>query len=505
MGKGFEAIDYAAVIAYLLGIAAIGSSFYRRRSTARDYFLGGRVMSWLPVGISIIAADLSAISVMGVPAWGYTHNLELAWLSIGYILMAPIVILVFLPFYTKLNLFTAYEYLEKRFDLNVRLVTSVLFQFLRGTHVAIAIYAPSLVINFVTGLPVWECIIFMGLFTTFYTALGGMKAVIWTDVIQFCMVTLGIGLVFYTAITHAHGGVRVLYETALEAGRLKFLNFSTDPKDLTSFWAIIIGGAIIALAPMTTDQVILQRLFTTKSYEESRRSIILQAIVVVPVTLLLQLTGTAIFVFYRSHPARLAGLTSEDAVMPFFAVHELPHGVSGLIIAAIFAASMAVMSAGINALTTATTVDIYQRLFRPHETPQHYAVVGRIGTVAWGLVATFLALFAKYLGELVNSYNRIASFISGIVLGIFLLAVLSKRATGTGSLIGAVAGFCVVSWVEFRTQWSFFYQGAIGLVVTFVMGYVASLAMQPPPPERIKGLVMGCEIGEADVDPQNVS
>jgi SSS family transporter len=486
--KGFATLDYVVVVAYVFAIAALGSSFYRRKTTSKDYFLGGRSMSWLPVGISIIAADLSAVTVMGSPAWGFGHNLELFWMGFGYLLVAPIVIFVFVPFYSGLNLYTAYEYLERRFDLNVRMVTSVLFLVLRGMHVAVVIYAPSLVINLVTGLPVWQCILFMGLFTTFYTTLGGMKAVIWTDVIQFCTVALGVLLIFFTALHRIDGGVATAYRTALEAGRLKMINASTDPRALTSIWAVLLGGAILTLAPLTTDQAILQRLFTTKSSQDCKQSVILQAILVVPITGLLYLAGTVLFVFYRLHPSRLEGLNSTDAVMPFFAIRELPSGISGLIIASIFAASMAVMSAGINALTTATTVDFYQRVFRPNETPEHYAAVGRIGTACWGTAVTVLALFAPYLGELALGYNRVSSFISGPLLGIFLLAVLTRRATALGSLLGALAGGLAVSWVLFRTEWSFFYQGAIGVAVTMAAGYGASLPMKPSAAEKIRGL-----------------
>jgi solute:Na+ symporter, SSS family len=489
--KEFTTLDTVTVLAYLLGISVIGSLFYKSKSTAKEYFLGGRAMSWLPVGISIIAADLSAITVMGNPAWSYQHNLEIIWQALGYLLMAPVVILVFAPFYTRLNLYTAYEYLERRFDLSVRLVTSILFQILRSAHVAIALYAPSLIIAFVTGRPIWQCILFMGAFTIFYTTVGGMKAVIWTSVIQFCTVILGTLLITYVAVSHVNGGMATVYKTALEAGRLKLFDFSFDPRDLTSFWACILGGSLLSIAPLTTDQAILQRFFTTKSYQDCKQSIILQSLLAVPIQLLLFFAGIGIFVFYHYNPSHLAGLTSNDAIMPFFAVHELPSGISGLLIASIFAASMAVMSAGINSLTTATTVDIYQRLFRSDGTPQHYATVGRIGTACWGVIATFFALFAKHLGDLVLSYMRVSSFISGPLFGIFALAALSKRTTSSGALIGASVGTVIVSMIALRTEWSFFYQGPIGVGVTMTVGYGASLFMSPPPLEKIRGYVMG--------------
>jgi Na+/proline symporter len=318
------------------------------------------------------------------------------------------------------------------------------------------------------------------------------------------MAMMGISLVFYSAISRINGGAITAFRTALDAGRLRILNFSTDPTQLTSLWACLLGGSVLCLASLTIDQAILQRLFTTKSYKDCRRSIILQAVTVVPASLMLCLVGTALFAFYHFHSDHLVGLNSEDAIMPFFAIRELPYGVSGLLVASIFAASMAVMSAGISALTTASTVDIYQRLFRPNETAQHYAAVGRIGTACWGLAATFLALFAKYLGELVNAYNRVSSYICGPLLGIFLLGILTRRTTSGGSLIGAVAGLFLVSWVGLRSQWSFLYLSVIGLVATLIVGYAASLLMEPPPTAQIRGLVMGLEVDEHAVAGQRV-
>lgn len=489
--KGFGTLDYALVLGYLTLIAAIGTSFYKKKSSAKDYFLGGRAMSWLPVGISLVAADLSAITVMGVPAWSYKHNIELLILSLGYPLMAPLVIRIFVPFYAKLNLYTAYEYLERRFSLGVRVTASVIFQILRGMHVAIVIYAPSLVINLVTGLPIWQCILFMGAFTTFYTTLGGMKAVIWTDVIQFSVVTSGIFLIFYTAFSRIDGGISRSFEIARAAGKLQLFNFSTDPSQLTSVWACLIGGFVLGMAPVTTDQAIIQRLFTTKSVRDCRQSIIVQSLIIVPISAVLYLAGTALYSFYHTNPGRLEGLANTDAIMPFFAVHELPAGVSGLVIAAIFGASMAVMSAGINSLTTATTVDFYQRLVRPGESGRRLATVGRIGTICWGVVTTVVALFAGRLGELANAYNLVSSHISGPLLGIFLLAVLTKRTTAKGVLIGAGGGILVIFILSLSTDWSFFYLGPLGVIVTCGLGYLASLFMAPPPLEKIRGLVRG--------------
>ncbi len=488
--KALGAVDYAVMILYLAATGILGSSFFKRRSTAQEYFLGGRSMSWLPVGISIIAADMSAITVMGTPAWAYSHNLELLWNTAGYVLVAPIVIIVFVPFYSRLNLYTAYEYLERRFDLKVRLLTSALFLILRCMHVALVIYAPGLMFHLVTGFPVWQCIAVMGAFTTIYTALGGVRAVIWTDVLQFTAVVTGLAVTLIVSLKRV-SSLAVAWQLAREAGRLEAFNFSTNPSDLTSIWAAVLGGIVLCMAPLTTDQAVLQRLFTTKSSEDCRRSIIIQAALVMPITFLLFAVGIALFAFYHFHPDRLAGLRQTDEILPLFALRELPAGISGMVIACIFSASIAVMSAGINALTTATTIDFYQRALRPGAPSTHYGSVGRIGTLFWGAIATFGALFADRLGDLALSYNRVSSVISGPMLGIFLLATLTRRATATGAVVGALSGAIVISYVSGNTNWSFFYYGPLGVIATLAVGYAASLSMKAPPDDKIRGLVVG--------------
>lgn len=490
----FATADYITLSIYLLTIALFGSSFYRKRSTAREYFLGGRSMGWLPIGISIVAADLSAISVMGTPAWAYKNNLTLLWVTVGYPLVAPIVILIFVPFYSRLHLYTAYEYLERRFDLKVRTLTSGLFQLLRAWHVAVAIYGPALIIHLVSALPVWECVLAMGLFTTLYTTLGGMKAVIWTDVIQFTTVMAGIGVILLIAIQDIPGGFHSIYSIAHAAGRLHIIDASLNLDRRTTIWACLIGGIFLSLGPLTTDQAILQRLFSAKSTRDFRQSVLLQAILIVPVIALLNLIGVVLFVYYSTHPARLVHLHNPDAIVPYFVLTELPKGVAGLVIAAIFAASMAVMSAGINALTTATTVDYYARLVRPNRSGEHYASVGRIGTAVWGCVVTLLALFAGRAGSLAIAYLRVSSLIVGPMLGIFLLGITTRRANPTGVLLGTFAGGMAVFVVGTGTHWSFFYFGAIGTIVTVAAGYISSLMFSPPSASKIVGLVMGEKI-----------
>ncbi len=483
-------LDLITLVIYLVSTALFGASFYKRRASAKEYFLGGGMMGWIPIGISILAADLSAISVMGSPAWVYKHDLSLLWVTVGYPLVAPLVILVFAPFYAKLHLYTAYEYLERRFDMRVRLVASGLFQMLRAWHVAVAIYGPSLILHLVTGFAMWKCIVTMGVFTTFYTTLGGMKAVIWTDVIQFTTVMGGILLIVVVAVRGVPGGILKAWSLAAAGGKLHFINTALNPHETTTIWACLIGGSFLALGPLITDQAILQRLFTTRSARDFRQSVLLQSMLIVPVIGSLNLVGVVLYAFYQTHPEHLLRLSNSDAIVPFFVLTEMPAGIAGLVIAGIFAASMAVMSAGVNALTTATTVDFYARVIRPGRSDIHYAAVGRVGTALWGTVVTLLAVFAGRAGDLAIAYSRVSSVLIGPMLGIFLMGILSRKTNGARVLAGAIIGGAVTATVSLSSTWSFLYLGAIGTLATSVAGCLVSLLFAKYDSVHLKGLTI---------------
>ncbi len=489
----FSIADWLILGGYVAAVSIIGSLFYRRKASAGDFFLGGRSMKALPVAISLVAADMSAISYMGAPAWTYRHNMELVWSSWSYLFVAPIVMFLFMPFYARFKFYTAYEYLERRFDLKTRLFGSTTFLLLRGSHVAIVIYAPSLILSLITGLPLAGCVLIMGLCTTVYTTLGGMRAVIWTDVMQFTVLLAGLVSVVWLSISHVPGGAHTVFSMANQAGQLHLLNFSPDLTQLTTFWAAGIGGAFMALSTLGTDQAYLQRYFTTKSLKEGRRSILLDAIIIVPVSLVLYAVGPVLYTFYKFHPERLNGLPSMDAIFPFFVMRELGGWFSGLVIASIFAASMAVMSAGINALTTATTVDFYKRLIRPQASDSETVLAGRIGTVAWGGAATVAALFANRWGPIINAFNMINSFLGGPILGVFLLGMLTKRTRGDAAIGGAAAGAAVNVMLAWKTSVSFFYFAIAGTVVTFMVGWLISQFQTPRNPAELGGLVRGLD------------
>ena len=493
ISKLFSPADWFILVGYIAAISLVGSLFYRKGASSKEFFLGGRRMTAIPVAISLVAADMSAISYMGAPAWTYQHNLELVWSSWSYLFVAPVVMFLFMPFYSRFKFYTAYEYLERRFDLKTRLLGSTIFLLMRASHVAIVIYAPSLILSLITGLPMVGCVLMMGVCTTLYTTLGGMKAVIWTDVMQFSILIIGLFTVSWLSISHVPGGIPTVWRVVNDAGRLHLFNFSTDLTELTTFWAAGIGGAFMALSTLGTDQAYLQRYFTTRSLKEGQRSILLDAIIVVPVSLLLYSVGPVLYTFYHFNPDKLKGLPATDAILPFFVMTQLGGWLSGLVIASIFAASMAVMSAGINALTTATTVDFYKRLLRPDCSDADAVLVGRIGTVAWGVLATIAAIFVGRLGPIINAFNLINSFLGGPILGIFLLGMLTRRARGTAAILGAVVGLASVSLLQWKTELSFFYYAIVGTLVTLGTGWLIAQLQPARDESELGGLVLGVD------------
>jgi len=470
----FAVSDYLLLVLYFAVLAWIGAYYYKRSSSSRDYFTGGKGFSWLPVAISVIASDTSAITLLGNPGYAYEKDMRLLLYVFGYCVAAWLVIYVFLPFYCRLEMFTAYEYLEKRFDLRVRTVASALFLFIRGSHVAIAMYAPALILTVVTGIPLVWCVVLMGFVTTIYTTLGGIRAVIWTDVVQFGVIMAAIGGTFYLSIGHVTGGLHEVWRLGTEAGKWHLFDFSLDPASSVSFWAMFVGGTTLAVATMGTDQAVLQRFFAARSERECARSLRAYSVMILPFQIALLLIGVCLFAYYSQHPAAKPANVSSDAILGFFAVQQLPRFITVLLIGAVLAASMGVMSAGINSMSTCSIVDFYKRIWRPGRPDISYVRAGRSSTVVWGLLTTIGALYASKLGLLGLAFAKVQGFVGGVMLGIFLLGIFFRRANGIGALWGSLAGMLVVSLVAFFTPLSFFWYGLVGGGVTIAVGCVVS-------------------------------
>jgi SSS family solute:Na+ symporter len=478
-----NSLDIVVIVAYLVGITTVAIRFYQKNTEMNEYLLGSRGMKWFPVALSILAADTSALTYLGFPAWSFRHDLKYNQMIFPYLIAVPIVIWIFLPIYSKGNLYTAYQYLGLRFDLRVRLVTSLLFLVIRGAHVAVIIYAPALVMAELMGVPLKFSILMMGLLTAVYTAMGGIKSVIWTDAIQVGMVCLGFTVVAVAALTHISGGVPCVWSTGLAHGKFELFDFSLNLDKVDNFWALMIGSTVLAVQAMSTDQAVLQKYFTTKSKMETTKSLVFYGAVNIPMVCFLSLLGILLFVVYEQHPSLKASLQNPDVVVPHFAAKMLPHGLAGLVVASIFAGSMSTVSASLNSLATSSVVDFYKELIQKHGSDAHYTRASRWATLLWGVLATAGAFYAHRLGALVTAFAKVNSLIGGIILGIFVLGALSRRATGPGVILGALVSLGIVIYVSLYTPVTLYWYCIIGGLTTVVTGWLFSLLFPQGVPE----------------------
>jgi sodium-coupled monocarboxylate transporter 8/12 len=443
----FSWLDYAIFGGYLaasVGIGLLSARGSRKSKTLGDYFLAGRGMNTVLVAMSILAALFSGISYIAGPADVYRNGFAFAYVVLAFFIATPFTTLWMLPKFYQSRFFTAYQFLEERFSLPVRLLASGLFIFRVALWLAAATYAPALALEKVTGLPLWVTIVASGTLTTLYTALGGMKAVIWTDVMQLVVLFGGQLLIVLVAIGKIPGGLGGVWDTALADGRLA-LSLSFSPSERVNLGAVLIAGAFLHLVQMSTDQVSVQRYLTAGSLKEAQRSLWIKLWFVLPILVLFYGTGLVLYAFYKLHgdPMASGAITKEDQILPYFVVTQLPAGLPGLLIAAIYAASMSTISAGLNSLASATVVDFQQRLAStPAGSDTDQVARARGITVIYGAIVMGLAFAVSFMpGNLVESVNTIIGLVGGPLLGLFFLGMFTRRASTRSALLGCLAGF----------------------------------------------------------------
>lgn len=461
------------LILYLLALVLLGLYFTRREKTTEEFFLAGKRIPWWAAGLSIYGTQLSAISFIALPAVSYAGNLVLFISSVSIFLIAPIVVKYYLPFFYRLNLTTAYQYLEERFDLSVRLFGSLAFSLFQVGRMAIVIYLPALALATATGLDVYLCIFLMAALATIYTFLGGMEAVIWTDVIQVVVLMGGTLIALYLVVSHV-GSWGELLQTASEANKLQLFDWRMNFFDLVT-WAVLIGNFFISFGPYTAEQTVVQRYLTTKDLKASSRSVWLNGIITLPSGLLFLFVGTALFVFYKLHPEWLYLDMQNDEIYPLFISTQMPVGLSGLLIAGIFAASMSSLDSSMHSLATTITTDFYQRLKKDTTDHQRLRLAKRLvlllGTIA--MLAAF-ALVRFDINSLFFFFQKVIGLLSSGLAGIFFLGIFTTRTTSLGALIGAIVSSAIVAYMAFFTAINVYWYAVVGMPVCVIIGYVLS-------------------------------
>jgi SSS family solute:Na+ symporter len=469
-------LDLAIVIAYLLGITALGIHFRRGQQNATDYFLGGRTAPWWALAFSIVATETSTLTIIGTPAIAYGGNLTFLQLVFGYLIGRVLIVLLLLPGYFRGEFFTAYALIEKRFGERMRAVAASTFLITRAIAEGVRVSAIALVVSVVLGTSEKLAVVLVIALTVLYTFEGGMKAVIWTDVAQLLLYLTGSAVTFFVLLHRIPGGWTEVAQVAAAAGhKLQFLDFSWNLATKYTFWSGLIGGAFLTMASHGTDQIIVQRLLAAKNELDSRRALLASGVIVLFQFTVFLLIGVLLFVFAQHSPLIAAG-EDRDRILPLFLVREMPEGLAGLMLASIVAVAMSNASGSLNSLAASSVLD-FSRLRGRNSDPARLLRLARRMTLVWGLVLMSFG-FVSW-GPRLEAGLTVASLPFGSLLGLFLLGTLDRRATANGALAGMVAGLAAILCVFRFTSVVFTWYVLIGSTVTFLVGWISSRIARP--------------------------
>ena len=502
MSPGFSFVDYAILLLYLAGITIFGTFFRRSQRTIKDYFLGAKNISWVVIGLSIVATETSTLTLVGVPALAYSTfarpeqggNLTYLQVVLGYIVARIVISLVFIPAYFQGEFLTAYELLRRRFGVHAKNFAASLFLVMRALAEGVRVFAASIVLSAVLsvslpGLPqlwLWSIVV-VGMLTLIYTFEGGITAVIWTDLVQLIIYIGGSLLAAYQLLHLLPGGWSEISAQAAAVNKFQVFSFAWDFTVPFTFWAGMLGGTCLTMATHGTDQLIVQRLLACRNQRDSQKALMLSGFVVLFQFGLFLLIGIMLFAYYSVHPLTVA-LASNDEIFPTFIVTRLPHGISALVIAAIFAAAMSNLSGSLNSLASTTVVDLYGPLLNPGATNEHLLKLSRWLTVAWGIVLMFIAVMARGWGSVFTVGLTIASLVYGPMLGSFLLGVLTKRANQRGVMIGMAVSLAFMLMINFTTSIAWTWYVLMGTAVCLAIGYAVSVVA----PARAAVFILAC-------------
>lgn len=474
--NAFGILNYSVLVAYLLLSLFIGLYFSKRQRSTADYFKGGGRIPWWASGLSVFGTLLSAITFMAIPSKAFITDWSYFFINIAAILIVPLITLVFIPYFNQLNLSTAYQFLEQRFNYTVRVLGSLSFVLFQLGRIGIILLLPSLAISLVTGVSVEVCVLAMGLLCIVYTTFGGIEAVIWTDVMQVVVLLGGSVLATFWIWDSMDKTPLEIYRLALQQDKFNVFNMEADFSYAT-FWVVFLGGLASALVNQGTDQTIVQRYLTSADVTNAKKTAYTNAVLTLPATFIFFGLGTLLFVFYSTYPGRLSPyLNNNDSILPWYIVHELPAGVAGLLIAGIFSAAMSSLSSSLNSISTAFCNDFYMK-WKAGTADRELLKIGRLATVTVGVIGVMLALWMANSGikSLWDQFYRFLGFFTGGLGGIFLLGLLNKRCHANGALGGLAASAVTIWWVSTYTSMSFLLYTFIGVITCYVVGSFLSL------------------------------
>jgi len=477
---GLDHLDLAIIALYLAGITLFGLRFRKRQRSLRDYFLADRNIPWSAISLSIVAAETSTLTIISIPGLAYDTDMRFLQWVLGYLVGRVVISFVLLPHYFRGDLYTAYELIERRFGRNLRSLTAGLFLLTRAAAEGVRVYAVSIVVRIALGTGEIASIAIITVLTLIYTFEGGLAAVIWTDVVQTLIYVGGTLVGLFTILHLVPGGWPAIHSLATSADKLRVFDFTPDLWRPYTFWAGVIGGAFFVTASHGTDQLIVQRLLAARNQRDSVAALLSSGVVILFQFALFLIIGVMLFAYYRVPSSTFE---KPDHIFPTFIVTHMPHGISGLLIAAILAAAMSNLSAALNSLSSSSIVDFYLRN-RPEIEESRKIMLSRWATLGWALVLFGLAILSLHkVSRVVEVGLQIASVVYGALLGVFLLGTLTRRATQSGTMFGMLCGFVLGVYLWQFTRVPYTWYVAIGTMVTFAVGYAASL-LKPGAPVK---------------------
>lgn len=486
-------IDWFVIIFYLLSMLGMGLYFYLRekRNSTSDFFVGGRTIPFWAAGISLYAANTSSISYIAIPAKAFETNWQYLTNNLVGVLGLMFVAVWIVPVLRRLDLMSVFHYIETRFHPVIRTLASALYIVVQiGSRMSVILFLPSLAIATMTGLAVTWSILIMGVFTMFYTALGGMKAVVWTDFVQLIVKMGGIAFAIGFIILALDGGATELFRIANAEDKMKLLDFSFDLTKAT-VWGFVFLVLFDVVLTFPKDQVLMQRVLSTKNSKDAGRSIWTFAAVTIPGGFMFYFVGTALYAYYKTHPERMNPLLTIDATFPLFIAAELPAGIRGLIVAGILAAAMATLSSIMNSVATLASVDFYEKLVK-NPNPKVSVRFAEAMTVLTGLLGMGVALLlSRYdIPSLFDISIELFGVLGGGFAGVYTLGMFTRRANWQGVAIGVAVSITLTTLAWSMSLVHPYFYLAISIMLCIVVGYAASWLFPAPTPQSLKGLTI---------------
>ncbi|WP_380596804.1 sodium:solute symporter [Steroidobacter flavus] len=488
-----QPLDWVMIVTYLVSMIGMGMYFYlkEKRNSTSDFFVGGRKIPFWAAGVSLYAANTSSISYIAIPAKAFETNWQYLTNNLIAVLGLMFVAVWIVPLLRRLNLMSVFTYLETRFHPTIRTMASALCILMQvGARMSVIMFLPSLAIATTTGIDVKWSILIMGVFTMIYTAMGGMKAVIWTDFVQLIVKMGGIVFAIVFIAFMVKGGFGEMAAIAAAEDKTKLFDFSFDLTKAT-VWGFLFLVLFDVVLTFPKDQVLMQRVLSTESAKEAGRSVWTFAAIMIPGGFMFYMVGTALYAFYKTHPERLNPLLPIDSIFPLFIAAELPMGVRGLIIAGILAAAMATLSSIMNSVATLASVDFYEKLVKNPD-PKVSVRFAEWMTVVTGVAGMGLALIlSRYdIHSLFDVSIELAGLLGGGFAGAYTLGMFTKRANWQGVAIGIGTSIVIttVAW-SMNLVHPYFYL-AISILLCICVGYVASLFFPAPSVQSLEGLTI---------------